>query len=81
MIETYFDADAPEKAMQLAEKFADELFASTFFFLEYYDFARSEFENCYKILQYLADLSDHFGYKEFAASVRDRFNALVEAFE
>ena len=51
------------------------------FFLEYYDYARSEFENCYKVLQYIADLSDHNGNKEFAASVRGRFNAMIEAYE
>ena len=81
MIETYYLAGAPEKAMELSEKFADELFVSTMFFLEYYDYARSEFENCYKVLQYIADLSDHNGNKEFAASVRDRFNAMIEAYE
>jgi len=81
MIETYYQAGASEKALELAEKFADELFVSTLFFLEYYDFARTEFENCYKVLQYLADLSDHNGDKDFASSIRDRFNAMVEAYE
>ena len=73
-----FDAPAQEV---LAEKFADELFVSTCFFLEYYDYARQEFENCYKLLQYLADMSDHNGNAELAKSIRDRFNQMVEAYE
>ena len=81
MIETYYMAGAPEKALEMSKKFADQLFVSTLFYLDYYDFARNEFENCYKVLQFLADLSDHNGQKEFAASIRDRFNAIVEAYE
>jgi hypothetical protein len=81
MIETYYNAGAPEKAAALAERFADDVFDSTIFFLEFYDYARPEFENCYKILQYLADLSDHHGNKELGTSIRDRFNQMVEAYE
>ena len=81
MIETYYNAGAPEKAAALAERFADNLFDSTIFFLEFYDYARPEFENCYKVLQYLADLSDHHGNKDLGTSIRDRFNQMVEAYE
>ena len=78
MIETYYDAGAPEKALELAERFADQLFQSTLFFLQYYDFAKREFENCYNNLQYLSDLAEHHGDKEFAEGIRNRFNSLLE---
>ena len=81
MIETYYNAGAPEKAAALASRLTDELFKSTIFFLEFYDYARTEFENCYKILQYVSDLSDHHGNVELATSIRDRFNKMVEAYE
>jgi tetratricopeptide (TPR) repeat protein len=81
MIETYYEAGARDKALALAEKFADEMFGSTVFFLEFYEFARPEFESCYKILQYLSDLCEHFGDKELATKIRDNFNQLVEAYE
>jgi hypothetical protein len=81
MIETYYNAGAPEKAAALASRLTDELFKSTIFFLEFYDYARTEFENCYKILQYVSDLSDHRGNVELATSIRDRFNKMVEAYE
>ena len=78
MIETYYDADAPEKALALAERFIDELFNSTIFFLEYYDLAQKEFESCYNCISYVADLTEHFGDKEYADSIRNRFNSLLD---
>ena len=81
MIETYYDAGAPEKALALAERFADQLFDSVYFFLEYYDFAKKEFENCYNNLQYLSDLTEHHGDKEFAESIRNRFNSMLDVEE
>ena len=81
LIETYYDAGAPEKALALAERFADQLFDSVYFFLEYYDFAKKEFENCYNNLQYLSDLTEHHGDKEFAEGIRNRFNSMLDVEE
>ena len=81
MIETYYDAGAPEKALELAKRFTDQLFDSTYFFLEYYDFAKKEFESCYNNLQYLSDLTEHHGDKEFAETIRNRFNSMLDVEE
>ena len=81
MIETYYDAGAPEKALELAERFSNQLFDSLYFFLQYYDFAKREFESCYNNLQYLADLTEHHGDKEFADGINSRFEALMETEE
>ena len=78
MIETYYNAGADDKALDLSRRLADELFVSTEFFLEYYDLTKREFENCYQCLSYVSDLAEHYGQKEFAAEVRDRFNALLD---
>ena len=78
MIETYYNAGAADKALDLSRRFTDELFVSTLFFLEYYDFAKREFEACYNCISYVADLSEHFGNKEYATEIRDRFNALLD---
>ena len=78
MIETYYNAGADDKALDLSRRLADELFVSTEFFLGYYDLAKREFENCYQCLSYVSDLAEHYGQKEFAAEVRDRFNALLD---
>ena len=77
MIETYYRAGAPEKALELARRFTDEIFISTDFFLMNYDRTKREFDACYNCISYIADLADHFGDKEYAAEIRDRFNSLL----
>ena len=77
MIETYYNAGAKEKALDLAKRFTDELFVSTEFFLSYYDFAKREFESCFNCISYTADLADHFGDHEFADGLRNRFNDML----
>ena len=81
MIETYYMADQPEKALELAERFSDQLFESLYFFLQYYDFAKREFESCYNNLQYIAELAEHHGHKEFSDSINGRFESLMEIAE
>ncbi len=78
MIETYYNAGAKEKALDLAGRFIDEIFVSTNFFLEYYEYAKKEFEECYKCISYVADLTEVHGDKGFAQEVRDRFNNMLE---
>jgi hypothetical protein len=78
MIELYYEAGAPEKALALAERFAESLMASANFFLYNYDYTKREFETCYSTLSYLAELADMNGDKEFAEDIRTRFNALLD---
>jgi hypothetical protein len=77
MIETYYKAGANEKALDLAKRFTDEIFVSTEFFLMNYDDAKREFDACYNCISYVAELADHFGDKEYAKEIRDRFNSLL----
>ena len=79
MIETYYNAGEPDKALELAERFSDQLFDSLYFFLQYYDFAKREFESCYNHLEFLADLTSHHGHTEFSDSINARFESLIEA--
>ena len=77
MIETYFKAGADEKALDLSKRFVDELFVSTEFFLMNYDDTKREFDSCYNCISYIAELVDHFGYKEYGDELRKRFNDLL----
>jgi hypothetical protein len=78
LIETYYQAGAPEKALELAEKFMEQIFLSSEFFLSYYDVAKREFDACYNCISYMAELTDHYGHREFAKKVRDRFNSMLD---
>ena len=81
MIETYYRCDRGETALELSRRFADKIFQSTLFFLEYYDYAKREFDMCYNCLQYLADISDENGNTDFGTEIRDRFNSLLDLAE
>ena len=78
MIETYYETGASEKALKLSKEFADSLFQSSYFFLEFYDYAKREFDACYNCISYLADLSDRYGNKEFGKELRERFNKMLD---
>ncbi|MBE6231922.1 MAG: DUF2723 domain-containing protein [Bacteroidales bacterium] len=78
MIETYYKAGDAEKAKELSRKFTDQIFISSEFFLDYYDFAKREFDNCYNCISYVAEMADHFGDTEFGAELRDRFNSMLD---
>ncbi len=78
MIESYYAAGANEKALDLAERFVDELMVSANFFLEFYDFAKKDFDSCYRCISYVTELADFNGDKEFAAEARERFNRMLD---
>ena len=77
MIETYYKAGAPEKALDLSRRFIDELFVSMDFFIEYYDLAKREFETCYSCISYLEGLAEHFGQEDFSKEIRERIDSLL----
>ena len=78
MIEAYHVAGAVDKAMLLAEKLADELMASTSFFIRFYESDPDMFNICYQYLSILSALAEEMGEYAFAESIRERFNALLE---
>jgi len=81
MIETYYEAGEPQKAAELAARYADQLIKSSEFFLEFYDVARQEFEMCYQCLQFVSEITEQYGDSQLAASIRDRFNDLVKSYD
>ena len=78
MIELYYEAGAPEKARDLAARFACDLLVSANFFLNNYDLAKREFDTCYSSLSYVAEVADYYGDTEFAEEIRNSFNTLLD---
>ena len=78
MIETYYMAGDAEEALELSKRFMEQIFASAEFFLQFYDYAKREFDACYNCISYVADLSDHYGNKEYGKEIRDRFNSMLD---
>jgi len=77
IIEMYFKAGAEEKALDLAEKFTEELLRSAAFFMKFLDVSSEEFDRCRYCLSLLALLADEEGYHDFADGIRYEFNELL----
>ncbi len=79
MIESYYKAGAPEKARELAGKFAGQILPSAAFFLNHYDFARQNFEHCYNYIGILAEVVEHYGDEQLAEDIRSSYNDIIGA--
>ena len=63
MIDSYYEAGEAEKARSLAADFSEQILSSTKFFMEFYDYAKTDFERCCNIIYYLADIMKQNGDK------------------
>jgi tetratricopeptide (TPR) repeat protein len=77
MISQYYRLGEPDKARSLAVDLFNELLISARFYMEYYDFAQSEFELCGQYVYYLQDILDSAGDKELAKKIGDNFESLM----
>ncbi|MCD8207788.1 MAG: DUF2723 domain-containing protein, partial [Bacteroidales bacterium] len=66
IIDLYFALAEDEKAMDLAARMAGELMVSAKFFLEFYNYAKDEFETEWQYIMYLAETLELYGYEEAA---------------
>ena len=77
MIALYYDAGAPDKGLALAQRFADELLVSAKFYMEFYDYARSNFEQTCHYIFYAADILKQNGDNEEAEAMEKSLDDLV----
>ncbi len=80
MVENYFDAGADAKAIELAARFADEIFTSLNFYIEFYDFAKTDFETCCKLIMYLEDLLRYFDHETEADDLIGSLHQLINMY-
>ena len=78
MIETYYRAGANDKALDLAERFIEQLFESSYFFMYNYHYAKHEFESCFNCISCIGEITEAFGDVEFAKRIEDRLNEMFE---
>ena len=77
MIALYYDAGAPDKGLALAQRFVDELLVSAKFYMEFYDYARSNFEETCHYIFYVADILKQNGDNEEAEAMEKSLDDLV----
>ena len=77
MIAAYYDAGAPDKGLDLAHRFVDELLVSANFYAEFYDYAQSNFEETCHYVFFVSDILKQNGDTEEAEAIEQRLNDLV----
>ncbi|MBR5924169.1 MAG: hypothetical protein IKZ60_01800, partial [Bacteroidales bacterium] len=76
-VELYGKLGQKEKARELAVKYADEVLSAATFYLEFYAWAKSEFELCGNYVYFLSDSLAAIGEKELGQEVEKRFADLI----
>ena len=77
MISMYYDLGQPDKARDIAGRFADELMVSAEFFLSFYDYREDDFNNVFSYLQNLQYVYAAGGDTELADELGSRIEALI----
>jgi hypothetical protein len=77
MVENYYYLGEKDKARELGLKLADALLDSSRFYLEFIDFASSNFESTHHCLMYLAETFKQYGDKELSDKVLDSLDMLI----
>ena len=77
MISMYYDLGQPDKARDIAGRFADELMVSAGFFLSFYDYREDDFNNVFSYLQNLQYVYAAGGDTELADELGSRIEALI----
>ena len=78
LIEAYYMAGEHKKASSLCSSLSDEVLDSCEFFLQHYENAEDYFDSCYNVLAVLSSVADEYGDTAMSASIRERFNSLLE---
>ena len=80
MIETYYKLGANEKARLLAEDYAVELMTSVNFYLEFYNYAKSELDLCCNCLYYLVDVLKENGDPDLGETLMKALSSMADLY-
>lgn len=77
MVEDYLKLGDVDRARSLAVRFANELLISANFYLNFYSYAKNDFETCGRYLFFLVDTLAKYGEKELSQQIESGFESLV----
>lgn len=77
MVRLYYAVGEAGKANDLATEFFNELLVSARFFLEFYEYAKSDFDTVTQYIYYLQDVVQKAGQEDLAKNIGDSFESLV----
>ena len=78
MVRLYYAIGEVDKARELAASLFNELLSATRFYMEYYDYCKSDFELCGNYVYYLQDVAEKAGDTELAQKIGDNFEQLIQ---
>lgn len=78
MVKDYYLAGAPDKASAIARKMGDDLLTAAHFYMQFYDYASSDFETVYQLACYLIDEVDKGGDKELSDTLKAGLYGIVK---
>ena len=78
MVDCYYKLGQLEKGRQLAAEMGACLLESSQFYIDFYEFAKDEFENCGSYIYYLADVLTENNDKALADKITDGFATLID---
>jgi len=77
-VEMYYKLGEKDKARELGSRLAADLLASARFYLEFFEFGKSEFDLCANYIYYLSDIFKEYGDTEISDKLNDGFSKLVD---
>jgi len=80
LVEMYFAAGNPDKAKEIAQAFVDELLVSANFFIQYYDYAKSEFETACKYIYYVSDTLADNGEEALGKEMEKKLSDIIAVY-
>ena len=76
--ETYYQLGQTDKARELCAQMGADLLETARFYLEFFEFGKSEFDLCGSYIYYLADVLKDFGDKDMADKLTGAFTKLID---
>ncbi|MBP9997755.1 MAG: DUF2723 domain-containing protein [Bacteroidales bacterium] len=78
MIQNYFKLSQNDKARELARAFGEELLTTARFYLEFYEWGKSDFEMAANYIYYVGDILTRNGEKELADILTDTLEKMID---
>lgn len=73
-----YDLDQTQKADELAQKFCDELSQSSRFYMEFYEYAKDDFEQSCQYVYYVLDVLDQNDRKDLSKKIEAQLKSKLE---
>ena len=78
MVDTYYKLGEIDKARELGALMGANLLETTRFYLEFYEFGKSEFDLCGSYIYYLADVMEDGGDADLGDKLKEGFSKLID---